>query len=687
MIGCADSRKSLLWSRCLCCVAWVFGILQVTHAGASYLRETLPTLTTTRAARRLTVEDAARGYPIRFRAVVTYYDPSPDPRHSVLFVSDATGSIYVSLAVNPTKMLAVEDLIEVTGISGPGQFAPVVGEASARRIERRELPPRALRVTMADMLTGELDGQWVEVEGVVQSVRSAGRHVYLDLAMQDGDITAMAVKAPGQDLDKLVDATVRLRGNEGTVFNNQRQMTGVHILFPGVETVRVLEPAPAQPFERGVEEVGQLLHFSAASRIRHRSHVRGTVTLFWPGRELCIKDGTRGLCAQVSQSLPLARGDRVDVAGFAAIGDFSPTLAHAVFQRWKGQEVVSVQTVTAEEALQGSHDADLISIAGKLIGRDFSSPDPTMVFTAGNTVFSAVLPRRFVKEGRMLEEGSVLRLSGICLVRSDGTKHDGTSGFPLPTSFHILLASPDDIALVSRPSWWSAGHTLRVLALALMVALAGLGGVLVLSQRVKRQAKTIQDSEKRFRHLATHDELTQLPNRSSILGALEEAIKEAQAKQSTICVALLDLDHFKRVNDILGHLAGDEVLRESAKRLASGIRSTDKIGRYGGEEFLIVFKDMDQQHGAARCEMVRRALCDRPIPWQGHDLTITCSIGVASMGTGQAYIPSLVSIADHAMYTAKSQGRNRVVSAEGDSLPGFSKSAGKKPAAQDQVGG
>jgi diguanylate cyclase (GGDEF)-like protein len=195
------------------------------------------------------------------------------------------------------------------------------------------------------------------------------------------------------------------------------------------------------------------------------------------------------------------------------------------------------------------------------------------------------------------------------------------------------------------------------------MALGALCGVFVLGQRVKRQNSTIRRSEERFRHLATHDSLTQLPNRASVLNSLEYATQKARKEGSSVCIALIDLDHFKRINDELGHLVGDEVLRESARRLASSIRTTDFIGRYGGEEFLIVFQDMDLENGAARCEIVRRALCDQPIRWHDGELTITCSVGVAAAKITHNPVTTLISVADQAMYAAKTLGRNRVVRA------------------------
>jgi diguanylate cyclase len=173
--------------------------------------------------------------------------------------------------------------------------------------------------------------------------------------------------------------------------------------------------------------------------------------------------------------------------------------------------------------------------------------------------------------------------------------------------------------------------------------------------------------------------LTRLPNRASILSRLESSVADARIHGTPVCVALIDLDHFKSINDTLGHLAGDEVLRESAQRLAGAIRESDFVGRYGGEEFIIVFNNMELESGEARCELVRRALCGRSIPWENQELTITCSIGVVAAHASGLIVPALVAIADQAMYEAKRQGRNCVVavrqrSATVNPLPGPSTS-------------
>jgi diguanylate cyclase (GGDEF)-like protein len=446
-------------------------------------------------------------------------------------------------------------------------------------------------------------------------------------------------------------------------------MTGAHLLFPGMQTLHVDAVAPAKPFDLPLERTINLLRYSTAQGYHHRAHVQGIVTLYWPGRLVCIRDESQGLCAEIEQTEPLHRGDRVDLVGFPMVGVFTPSMIHALYRPIAAQQGAVPFKVTLEQASSGGRDSDLVTIEGRLIGHDLSAVDPTILLQTGRSVFAAVLPRSYLAEDLRLEEGSLLRITGICSNHADGSKLDSGTGFPLSTSFRILRDSPADVTVLELPSWWNPRHALFVVACALVLALAALIGMMILGQRVKRQTGTIRESEERFRHLATHDSLTQLPNRASILNSLDLAVAKANQTKTPVCVALIDLDHFKTINDTYGHVAGDEVLREAARRLASAIRSTDAIGRYGGEEFLIVFNDMDQERGQAICEMVRRALCERPVAWEGKELTMTCSIGVASATTSQSPVPTLVSIADHAMYTAKMEGRNRVVGASDRTTP------------------
>ncbi|MFB3829854.1 MAG: diguanylate cyclase [Bryobacteraceae bacterium] len=160
---------------------------------------------------------------------------------------------------------------------------------------------------------------------------------------------------------------------------------------------------------------------------------------------------------------------------------------------------------------------------------------------------------------------------------------------------------------------------------------------------------------------ATHDGLTGVWNRTAILEILERELERARREDAPVAVLMLDLDHFKRVNDTRGHLAGDEVLRQMVRRMEAELRSYDSVGRYGGEEFMVVLPGCSGLVAAARAESLRQALTQREFSVNGEAIEVTCSLGVswstASDGTGQEM---LVRAADEALYRAKRRGRNCV---------------------------
>ncbi|HTQ56094.1 MAG TPA: two-component regulator propeller domain-containing protein [Bryobacteraceae bacterium] len=174
------------------------------------------------------------------------------------------------------------------------------------------------------------------------------------------------------------------------------------------------------------------------------------------------------------------------------------------------------------------------------------------------------------------------------------------------------------------------------------------------------QAKAILSQQ------ATHDFLTGLLNREAILRVLEQAMIQARRQNSHLAVLLADLDHFKAINDTYGHLAGDDVLREFARRLKYNLRPYDHAGRFGGEEFLIIMPGLPQEN-ADRVQDLHRQLSQNPVVSRDLELAITCSIGVAWFDPEMTGLESLLKLADLALYTAKSNGRNRIETA--GSLP------------------
>jgi diguanylate cyclase (GGDEF)-like protein len=163
-----------------------------------------------------------------------------------------------------------------------------------------------------------------------------------------------------------------------------------------------------------------------------------------------------------------------------------------------------------------------------------------------------------------------------------------------------------------------------------------------------------------LKKLATRDGLTSEWNRRAIFQLLATELEQAKRKSGSVAVIMIDVDEFKRINDKYGHPVGDQVLREVARRLRSGTRASDQLGRYGGEEFLIILPNCGRLDAIARAEALRRTVERQSISVGVQNIDITCSFGVTGTKQDSYDLQQLLREADAALYEAKQSGRNRV---------------------------
>ena len=169
----------------------------------------------------------------------------------------------------------------------------------------------------------------------------------------------------------------------------------------------------------------------------------------------------------------------------------------------------------------------------------------------------------------------------------------------------------------------------------------------------------IQESQERLQYLAYHDALTGLPNRLMLTSELDNAIKRAKRHDQMLALLFLDLDGFKAVNDTKGHLAGDELLRLVAERLAATVREADLLARLGGDEFVVLLEDLTgPDHAAAVAIKIMNAFT-RPFELHEDVVTLSASIGISLFPLDARSSADLMNLADAAMYLAKKEGEAR----------------------------
>ncbi len=230
---------------------------------------------------------------------------------------------------------------------------------------------------------------------------------------------------------------------------------------------------------------------------------------------------------------------------------------------------------------------------------------------------------------------------------------------PVRVTLAIAAAAGVFAAMASQGALWLAAVPLNI-GLGLVV----LGGAFSLVSAavwpLMRMLDDLEIARVRLDVLATRDELTGVFNRRQFLVLAEREWARCRRYDMGAAMVMFDVDHFKRVNDQHGHLAGDLMLREIARAAAQTLRHADFLGRFGGEEFIVFLPHTDALGALDVAERIRERVAAIQLEWRGQQIRTTVSLGVATLGITHDTVGALIADADRALYTAKDAGRNCV---------------------------
>jgi signal transduction histidine kinase len=459
-------------------------------------------LTTVAQVKALTREDAARRLPVHLRGVVTHIE---NYAH-LAFLQDETGGVYFSPGhfFGGDYVTAEQgEVLEIRGWTSPGRFAPnVAGEGEKgvawRRVGRRELP-EPKRLLPHELANPVNHSEWVEMTGVVREAReiafgSDGYYrIQFRLSTIDGEFNAFVPKDAEASFDPgpWLGAAVRVRGVYGSIFNEQRQLTGMQLWVQRIEQIQI-EDAGRQSFAKlPVRTIDSLMQFEPSVGVRAR--LRGVVTWQEPQRGFFLRDVSGAVWVQTPQEGLLPPGVEAEVVGFPSTQHGVPVVRDAVFMAEGISRRIAPKAVAPEEAVEGEFHGELIRLQARVVDRMGAPGAESYSMQAGGVTFQA----RFAPGIATPVPGPLretwLELTGVCVNQFRGGSDPEGTGVSLPraVSFELLLRSAEDVRVVKTPPWWTPERVAWLIGgsgAALALALLWVGA---LRRQVARQTAII----------------------------------------------------------------------------------------------------------------------------------------------------------------------------------------------------
>jgi signal transduction histidine kinase len=455
----------------------------------------------------LPAERALQGVRISVKGVITAAEKYWDGR---FFVQDASGGVFADNVGGAQP--EVGDLVEVTGISHPGAFAPVISKPSWKKIGTAPLPT-ARPVPIERLMSGVEDSQRIEISGIIR--RADGEHSLLSVDIVSGSfrLHVFARPEPGVPLESLIGARVRIRGTAAASFNAQlRQLITVKIFAPLAEDFGVEQGDRADPFGELALPLGSIAQYRKDNAPDKRVHVTGVVTCQRLGEDLFLQDDHGGLRIKTVERAAFVTGETVEAVGFPSLDHFLPVLEDANCRKaGSARANVSARPSLMEELQAGYHHADLVRLRARLIDRDVRR---SVARTSDGMQISTLLTLQeggmiFTAEAESMTErqdlvsvglGSMVEITGVCL-----SEIDEEGGLKL---LKLLLPAGHPMRVLEAPGWLTPQRLSVSLAVVFAVLLVTLASVLMFSRNNAQLKVVVREKENAQRQLqSAHDEL------------------------------------------------------------------------------------------------------------------------------------------------------------------------------------
>jgi diguanylate cyclase (GGDEF)-like protein len=459
-------------------------LLAVGAAGMPFVCAQTAKLTSLRAIRALTNDQASQGVPVQFQATVTYIRGY----EHALYVQDGDAAIYVDCPKDTAVLPG--DRVLIKGKTRQG-FRPVVAADSVALVHHGVLP-LPLAATFDQLIRYDYDARYITVYGVVRDaipvVNSDVRSTVIHLRTDGGDMDA-AVNADAPNLlGGLLDAEVTVTGTVSGRFNGKMDETGIVLHVNSMDDVKVLRRAILNPWTQPITSMDEILAGYHVSNLSRRVRVRGTVTYYQPGSMAVLQRGDKSVWLMTAAISPVHVGNVADATGFPELRDGFLSLTDAEIQDTGQTNTIAPKASTWEELSTGKNLFDLVSIEGTVVTQMRGAGRDEYVLESNGNLFSAIYQHPGQADApspmKVMETGAKVRVTGVCFTNT-------SNPFDSRVPFDILLRSPDDIAVVAGAPWVTIASLIRLIGFLTFVVLCVSLWNWALRRRVRKQTMTI----------------------------------------------------------------------------------------------------------------------------------------------------------------------------------------------------